>query len=233
MALITTAKKFDSFTTGNDVVTGSSKADAFIMDNSTTTGQDQINFGKNDSLLTTVKLFDNNDDGFVTFGGDRRLDTRGGDAGSDEIDMVGTRADKGVRYLGTSDGYFVYADAMTKLQNAATKFATESTVADDKLDANGGDKTFFFDTALGLNLGDDRLTGFGAGDRIITTSAISDSNGDNVIQFGTNGILDLPGAEGGDRANGGSVTFDSNIKLDIVGQTTIGGVTYYTYALDM
>lgn len=233
MALITTANTFDNFTAGNDVVTGTSKADAFIIDNTSSTGQDQINFGKNDSLLTKAKLFDSNEDGFITFGGDRRLDVFGRDGGSDEINMVGVNDEKGLRYLGTSDGYFVYGDALTKLQNAATKSATESTVANNDFDANGGNKTFFFDTALGLNLGADTIKGFGAGDRIITTSEIFDSNGDNVIQFGANGKLDLPGAEGGDRANGGTVTFDADIQLAIVDTVVMNGVTYYTYALDI
>jgi hypothetical protein len=61
---------------GNDTMSGGSGADMFLFDNSVVTGKDKIlDFDISDTLLFTVKLRDNDDDGIITFGSDRRLDT--------------------------------------------------------------------------------------------------------------------------------------------------------------
>lgn len=60
---------------GNDKMYGEGGADLFIFDNSVATGKDSIlDIDAFDTLLFTEKLFDNNEDGFVTFGSDRKLD---------------------------------------------------------------------------------------------------------------------------------------------------------------
>lgn len=229
MVLITSASANNETTSGNDVITGTSGPDAFIIDNTAPTGQDTITFGKNDSFLFKEKLFDSNNDGIITFGSDKKLDVFGDVSGNDEISVIGVNPDTGIRYLGSKDGYFVYANAAVR-----QKGFTEGTVNNDTFDATKGDKKFFYDTALGLNLGDDTITNFTLGDKIITTSAIYDSNNDGIIDFGSNGLLDLPGASGGTAANlgfGGTIDIDGVDSLAYLGSYTKSGVTYYEYGL--
>lgn len=60
---------------GNDILTGGDGQDRFFFDNAGPTGRDRItDFGDDDVLLFTRKLFDSNDDGLVFFGNDDRLD---------------------------------------------------------------------------------------------------------------------------------------------------------------
>lgn len=233
MSLIVSAKIEAGFTSGDDTLIGTSAAQAFVIDNRSSTGQDTITtFGKNDSLLTTEKLFDSNGNDIITFGGDKALDVYG--QGNDEIKMGGVNPSKGVRYLGegVQDGvtYYVYATATVRPTGAI-----EGKVSNDVLKATDAADTFFYDTALGLNLGNDTIVGFGVGDKIVTTSKIWDSNKDGFITFGANGTLQIPGAKGGMKSdlNGdnGNIAFQDSdpFKLMFTGTTVKDGVTYYNY----
>lgn len=91
-------------------------------------------------------------------------------------------AAKGLRLLGEScEGAFVYADATVRPFKAL-----EGSLADDIQTGDAGDSTkqvFFFDTALEIDLGSDRIDRFDAKDLLATTSRIEDANGDGIIGF--------------------------------------------------
>ncbi|CAN5258947.1 hypothetical protein BH10PSE15_BH10PSE15_03550 [soil metagenome] len=230
--LITTA---DTLVIAADGVDGtiedtSARATAFIVQ-AGATGHDKIvGFGQNDSLLMDHKLYDSNNDGIVSFGENSvlDLDRTSKSAGSDRLEFAAFDS-KALRFLGNKDGHWVYADASVRLAGF-----TEGTVGNDTFDGAGGNKTFFFDNALGLNLGGDTIKNFTAGDFIVTTSKIFDATKDAEVTFGKNGVLDLSG-EGG--AADTDPTKHPGGQIDVVGassvffdhQETIHGVTYYYY----
>jgi hypothetical protein len=105
------------------------------------------------------------------------------------------------------------------------------------LNAAAGAKTFLYDTALGLNLGGDTITGFGSDDFIVTTTKIHNgADAGAVITFGKNHVLDLPGDTDGVKgdvgpAQGGQIDF-AGVAIDHLNliKTVAGeGVTYYYY----
>lgn len=206
------------------------------------------NFGKNDTILTTKKIFDGNNDGIINFGPNAVLDTErtGGGvskAGDTQVNVIGEGGDAvlGIRYLGSKDGYFVYADASVRLAGF-----TEGFVTDDVFDATAGDVNIFFDNALGLNLGADTINGFGAGDKVTFTSELFDRDGDGIVKFGANGVLDVSGDDGplatdpadadtatfdaGDHP-GGQIAFTGLTEIKALGFYEVGGVTYYEYGI--
>lgn len=92
------------------------------------------------------------------------------------------------------------------------------------LNGGAGEQVFFFDTALGLDFGDDRITGFGSEDLLVTTTAINDTDGDGRIDFGSDRTFDLTGGTSV-RIDGGAVRsleFDGTVERD--------GVTYHVYS---
>ena len=201
----------------------------------TNAGDDLIeDWEKNDSILTTKKIFDGNGDGIVDFGPNGILDidrTTAKNAGANQITVNGLDS-KQLRYLGDKLGLHVYADASVKLAGFI-----EGTVGDNSWDAAGGNKKFFYDTALGLNLGGDTITNFAAGDRIVTTTKIYNGPDQGAaITFGHNGLLDLPGAIDGFIGDAGAI---QGGQLDLVGVSavwlldtqTVGGVNYYYYGI--
>jgi hypothetical protein len=222
----------------NDVIsndTTDNLATAFSFTNGNT-GDDSIeNFGKNDSILNYQKIFDGNGDGIIDFGPNGILDidrTTKKNPGSDQITLQGMES-KQLRYLGEKQGYYVYADASVKLAGF-----TEGTVKNDSFNAGTGSYKFFYDTALGLNLGGDTITGFGADDQLVTTTAIfngAKGPGD-LISFGKNGVLDLSGETANTQGDFGESTGG---QIDLIGvggiylQSTevVNGVTYYHYGL--
>ncbi|RYF00815.1 MAG: hypothetical protein EOO77_33580 [Oxalobacteraceae bacterium] len=168
---------------------------------------------------------------------------------------LGSKGGEGV------NGAYVYADAATRvdLYNAlnGTNDLTpdqssdgftyagtranvvEGTVGDNTLTGTSGADYFLFDTALGLNLGRDTITNFGAGDVIVTTSEIWNQNGNGAITYGANRVLDMPGSEGGVSTDpsqnpGGQIVFGNNMSptpssLTILGQQEIDGHNYFFY----
>lgn len=248
MALITTATiNTDLNKTTSDTVTGVEVgATAFIYDTSSSTGNDTLALGKNDSLLTTSKIFDSNDDDQIQF--NSNTDTLQSDRtgafdynGGDTIHFTGVDGRSGLRYLGSRDGYFVYADytVRTGVSQLGLK-AREGTVNDDTIKGSGVADGFLYDTALGLDLGHDTITNFAANDRIVTTTQIFDSNHDGKISFAGNKALDLPGDMGnepiginGEMGGIASITDTSGkvvTALYLVDDQVINGVHYYSYA---
>ncbi len=237
--LITTADNTIMLNNGtNDTVANTTGATAFSF-SAGNTGDDQIeNFGKNDTILNYQKIFDGNNDGIIDFGANGILDidrTSKKNPGADQITLQGMES-KQLRYLGEKGGAFVYADASVKLAGF-----TEGTVGNDKLDASAGSKKFFYDTALGLNLGGDTITGFGADDQIVTTSQIfngkAGADAGVQIKFGNNGVLDLSGemmnTKGDDgAAHGGQIDLVGVSGLYLQSTNEVNGVTYYHYGID-
>jgi hypothetical protein len=228
--LISTANKINLIADGSDgtVYNGTAGADAFVVADGAV-GDDQIiGFSSNDSIITGKKIFDGNGDGYIAFGDNQTLDVDrfGGGAsraGADNITVLGTGADliSIIRYLGTKDGGFVYADAGTRdslLGHFASGFQSTAAAADSsitqslKIDNDVADNTFDFgatsvalltDNALGMNFGSDTINGFGSDDLLVFTSAIHNLNntgpqGDapTHVTFGKNLVLDLSGANG-------------------------------------
>jgi hypothetical protein len=230
-----TKKIFDgkvrNFTSGNDTKEGQVFAETYFIDSTGASGDDTIvGFGKNDILVVKKKLFDSNDDGIIAFGSALDLDRTEFSAGDDTVTFV--NGPTALRYLGDADGNSVYADASVRLAGF-----TEGTVNDD---AFAGDTcsvdTFFFDTKLDIVWGTDTISDFGAEDFLITTSTLQDSNGDGLIEFAANGLLDLSGAKG--KAGGfGTVGItdengDAVTALVYDGSFVQNGVTYYRYQLE-
>ncbi|PAX09395.1 Ig-like domain-containing protein [Sphingomonas lenta] len=226
----------DGSASANEVLTGPGYHNTFFFDNAGgSTGDDRItNFAKDDVLVVTERLVDRNNDGVVNFGGNALFDLGGGDT---------VRIDGGVRalrYLGEAcEGNFVYADASVRPNRAREGFVlSDDVLSGDAMDARAD--IFFFDTALDLDLGDDRVVGFGARDILVTTTPVFDSDSDGVVDFGGNGRLDLPGGLGGPGdpgapGEGGSVRMTNVMggqitRLEFDGAATRNGVTYYVYS---
>jgi hypothetical protein len=256
-------------TTANDILgdglggdsVATSQADTYYFDNSAVQyGDEQIvNFGHEDSIVNYKHIFDGNNDGIIDFGPNGVLDidrTSAKLAGADQITVkgIGGADISQLRYLGSKsvtgtvgtalgDGAFVYADASTRL-----KAFTEGTVGNDTFNGalanvkgNGGHNQFFFDTALGLNLGGDTINNFGTDDQIVTTTRIHNGSDQGAaITFGKNLILDLPGDTNGIHGDvgpseGGQIAFSDTtihmLYLESVDTTSTTGVTYYHYGL--
>ncbi|MDD1453144.1 hypothetical protein NHF48_023035 [Sphingomonas sp. H160509] len=249
-SLITTATGFDiAFNNTNDTydtldydATGK-QAVAFVFGNGIT-GDDTIqNFDKNDSIINFQKIFDGNNDGIISFGPNGQLDidrTGAGNKNAGEAQITisnstGQNIDA-LRYLGTKGNGtgHAYADASTRLAGM-----TEGTVGNDAFNAGTGAKTYLYDTALGLNLGGDTISNFGADDRIVTTTKVH--NGTDmgaVITFGKNMVLDLPGDTDGIKGDngpthGGQIEFvNPGIDhLSLLDTKMVGGVNYYYYGV--
>ncbi|MEG3166335.1 hypothetical protein U1701_17235 [Sphingomonas sp. PB2P19] len=197
---------------------------------------------------------------------ERSSATKGGTA---QFNMINESGESiyAMRELGSkggagANGAFVYADAATRvdlynslnssnqltpdhsalnefLYSGATANVIEGTVGDNTLTGTSGSDYFLFDTALGLNLGRDTISNFGAGDVIVTTSEIWNQNTNGEITYGTNRVLDLPGSNGGVYSDpsqnpGGQIVFGSAgsptpSSLTILGEQVIEGHTYYYY----
>jgi hypothetical protein len=218
----------DGSSSASQTLTGTSGNDMFFFDIAKNSGTDTIkNFSHEDVLATTAKLFDGNGDGIIKFAANSlSLDAPKSD---DYAVIEGVSA---LRLMGTdAAGRYVYADASVRPQGAE-----EGTLANDKMSGDSTEKTasqFFFDTALGRDLGHDTLSNFGNKDVLVTTVALPD-DGTGHVKLGAKGVLDLgsnAGVDLGDVAIGG-LKGASVSTLEFDGAVSHDGTTYYVYSLD-
>ena len=153
----------------NDTLTGPSWHNTFYFDVPGNSGKDEItNFGKDDIIVTNKALADGNHDRIITFGANGLLNLDGPETGN-SVKVDGLDPQKGIRYLGQlCTDTFIYADASVK-----PLAAIEGFVSNDLLSGDTGDKKtniFFYDTALDLSLGADKIGKFGAKDLVVTTT---------------------------------------------------------------
>lgn len=189
--------------------------DRFFLSLAGETGQDTIiEFGKTDLFVSDARLRDGNNDSIITFGPNNLLDLGSDD---DTVAFTAINPMSGLRFLGAlPDGTFAYADRTTRPAGAR-----EGLLGNSTLNGGPGEQIFFFDTALGLDFGDDRINNFGTEDLLVSTTALADSDG--RIGFGSDRILDLP--------DGTSVVINNQAvrELEFDGAVTRDGVTYYVY----
>ncbi len=218
----------DGSSSASQTLTGTSGNDMFFFDIAKNSGTDTIkNFSHEDVLATTAKLFDGNGDGIIKFAANSlSLDAPKSD---DYAVIEGVSA---LRLMGTdAAGRYIYADASVRPQGAE-----EGTLANDKLSGDSTEKTasqFFFDTAVGRDLGHDTLSNFGNKDVLVTTAALPD-DGTGHVKLGAKGVLDLgsnAGVDLGDVTIGG-LKGASVSTLEFDGAVSHDGTTYYVYSLD-
>lgn len=262
--LITSANKVDMIANGtSDFYDGSEGSTAFIVADGAI-GDDTITgFGSDDSIITGKKIFDGNNDGYISFGPNAVLDvdrTSSKNAGEDQISVLGSGNARvlEVRYLGTKDGGFVYADASTRddlfgrftrgfdnTQGGGTggdsSVAGQNVRYDNQVEGTAYDfsnksAVLLTDNRLGLNFGGDTINGLGDDDLLVFTSKLYDSDNSGIVTFGGNKVLDLSGAGGPlstDPSKGPGGQFDVNepnqTQVVFLGEKTIGDTTYYYY----
>lgn len=245
-ALITTAATVNVAANGTDDVysEAASGATAFVIAAGNVGDDTFLGFGSDDSLITSRKIFDGNNDGYIQFGANGVLDvdrTHARRPGEDQLVLVGSGDNSitEIRYLGSKNGQFVYADAATRrnlIDELAGFTVVEGSVADNVLSGASGATAFLYDNALGLNLGGDVINMFGKDDLLVTTAKLFDRTGNDIVTFGDNLVLDLSGAGGpnaSDPATGPGGQLDVNepdrTKVSFLGEGEIDGVTYYYY----
>lgn len=216
----------DGSAAADQLLSGPAGANSFYFDVAATSGADRIErFEAVDVLVTSAALPDGNRDGLITFGADGRLDFDGRGGSSDGVVMGGVDPAKGLRYLGASDGLFVYASAAARPAGAV-----EGRLGDDRLLGDAGDaarQVFFMDTALEIDLGRDRIERFGARDILVMTTALPDGNGDRIIEFGSDRVLNLATGDVVLTSTSGS----AHRRLEFDGSVEQGGVEYFVYSL--
>ncbi|PXA88573.1 hypothetical protein DMC47_29935, partial [Nostoc sp. 3335mG] len=173
------------------------EADRAVLSD-TNGGTDWINA----AAVSSDVAIDIGKNGIATFGGEKAFSIGRGTIienvvtgdGNDSITgnsiankLVGMRGDDKLFGLGGND----------MLDGGAGDDWLEGGIGNDILTGGAGNDTFFFDNRK--ISGFDRITDFGAGDKLMTTRAIYDSNKDGIITFGRDGILNLDGSRTGDR----------------------------------
>ncbi|MBD8679044.1 hypothetical protein, partial [Sphingomonas sp. CFBP 13720] len=205
------------------VLTGVDGSNVFYFASAATTGNDRVtNFGHSDLLVVDTKLYDGNNDGIIALSGNKvSIDAP---KVGDFVQLDGVNA---LRFLGTDvAGHSVYGDAAVR-----PKGAKEGTFADNAFNGDTGDKAknvFFFDTGLGLDLGDDSIGRFGKRDLVVTTSKLADGNNDGIVT-GVAGKFGLPDDTGSILLKGTTGTAVDSLEFD--GSILRDGVTYYVYSL--
>jgi VCBS repeat-containing protein len=209
----------------NDTLTGTSQHNSFYFDLAVKSGVDKIaNFGTADVLVTKGSLFDGNGDGLITFS--RSKLSLDGAGSADSVTLAGVSA---LRLLGTDEsGLSVYANAGVR-----PKGAIEGKIGDDVFNGDAPDSkknVFFFDSALDIHFGDDRIDNFGAKDLLVTTKALA------TTSLGTNGTAKLVGADGVAGEAGmvelHGVNGTAIQALEFDGAVNHNGSTYYVYSME-
>jgi hypothetical protein len=229
ISLLTRAEAVDLSAAGTQTVVGANHHEIFFVDSRGSSGNDVIaNFGRDDVLLLAKKLQDSNNDGIIEFSSGRlSLD---GSGGADKLSLAGV---DGLRLLGTTEeGMFAYAQRGVRPKNMV-----EGTVGNDSLAGDVGDvrtNRFFFDTALDVDLGDDRIGNFGQRDILVTTTRLADVAG--VVALGADGLLSLPGGtgkvnDGYFSGEGGTVSIAGATQLEYDGAVSRSGTLYHVYSL--
>jgi beta-glucanase (GH16 family) len=213
-------------TANNQTLQGTSGADTFKFDASAPVASTTVaDFGKSDIVVTAKALADNNNDGIITFS--NNLLHLGGAGIGPTVDFQNINPKDGLRVLGQmGPNEFVYADATTRPTGAI-----EGKLGNDQLTGDVGDKKtsiFFADTALDINLGQDKLVNFGAKDILVTTSALT-LGSDGHLDAGATGLFGLPGEDGSLAIQG--LVNDTVASMQFDGSSTHGGATYYVYSL--
>lgn len=121
------------------------------------------------------------------------------------------------RFFELADDGPVPLNAITSSSEAAETLAAKNA---------GGTDVFFFDTASGASLGNDRIRQFGAEDLLVTTSKIFDGNNDGIITFGGNRALDL--GEDAITMRGTSGAAITTLEFD--GVVTYRDVDFFVYS---
>ncbi|PAX06363.1 hypothetical protein CKY28_17740 [Sphingomonas lenta] len=207
-----------------NVLSGKGGADLFELRTAGTSGADRIaDWSRSDALATTKAISDGNGDGIITFSSNRALAL---DTDGDSVLLAGSR---GLRYLGSADGLFFYAERGARPVAGTGQRVSEGTVGDDTMNGSTSASTtdvFFFDTGNAAPTTGNDTVRFTSRDLLVTTTAIADGNGDGIISF-SGGVLDLSG-------NGGTVALSDGAsglsQLEFDGSVVRNGVTYYVYS---
>jgi len=216
-----------SQTSADETLTGTAAAESFYFATSLG-GHDRIaGFGANDAFVVDHKLYDSDNNGIVTFGSNKVLDLDPSGRGGDTVKIEGISPSKGLRYLGEQGGHHVYESAVVHYAGSQ-----ESTVGDDAFGGTRKADAFFFNTALGLDLGDDTVIQFSTGDRIVTTTQLA-QDADGHVDL-NNGTLSL-GQQGGVSAGTVELLDASGQQvggLHLMSEQQMNGLTYYSYVYD-
>lgn len=228
-ALVVEGPSFNSIsaTSTGEVFNATAKSEHFIFNQAAKMGSDVIyGFGKDDVIVTTRALADGNGDGIIAFGSNNVLDL-GYKSGNVKVAGVSS-----VRLLGQTDEGYVYGAASVRPKGAVeSKLGVGDTLTGDKTDK--AVNKFFFDTALDMRLGQDKIVSMGAKDILVTTTKLSDGALGSKITaisasegFGLhNGNHDL----GGVLITG--VTGSAVNVLEFDGERVVGGAHYFVYSL--
>ncbi|MBI1686417.1 hypothetical protein [Caulobacter hibisci] len=214
-------------TATGEVFSATAKSEHFIFDQTAKMGSDVIQgFGKNDVLVTTKKLADGNGDGLIAFGSNNVIDL-GYKAGNVKIAGLAS-----VRALGQTDEGFVYGVASVRPKGAVeSKLGVSDTLQGDKADK--AVNKFFFDTALDLGLGEDKIVSMGVKDILVTTAKLSDgAAGSKLTATSASAGFDLH--KGAHDLGGVLITDTAGSAVNVIefdGSKIVGGVEYFVYSL--
>lgn len=217
-------------TSAADTLLGSGAADAI----SGLDGNDLLNgLGGNDSLKGG-----SGSDTLLGGNGDDTLD--GGD-GVDVATFTGSRNDYTFRYSGgkivVDDVRSSNLDGLDTLSNIekvqfgqgdnAPSLSIKGTHLAETLYGTSGKDIFFYDTATGLGVGGDTVRNFGAGDRLVTTTALLNTSANGADRFEFRGATGFTDDIGSLKvwSSGGSLR--TKLALDRV--EDVGGIKYYVY----
>jgi hypothetical protein len=133
---------------------------------------------------------------------------------------------------GDASGTSVKARVFANETNHAPEGAIVSHEGNEVLMGTQSDQIFFFNTNADGSLGYDTTRNFGAGDRIVTTDALADPNGDSIVRADRSDKIVLPGSEASD--SGAMKVFNENgpatSSLRLVDEVHHQAEHYYVYA---